>query len=379
MADQQERSGTVLFVQVNNFSYTNEALARSIGPFLEGYGIEEFKLYQAIRKNPFYLMACILGVAFYYGPKSLLDRKAVTEQLIKTPVFFKLASRLARAKARRIPNLTAVLQTQGLFNAKVPGVPLIIYTDNTILNRINRAAVDTVSASPIVELEKELYRQADAIAVSASHVVTSLVEDYAIQPENLHNVLIGANAPELPAAPAERFASQHVLFVGIDWQRKGGPDLLRAFADVSKSLQDARLTIVGCRPETDQSNVIALGKIPPAEVASLMAGSAVYCMPSHIEPSSVAVIEAARSGLPVVATRTGGFLDSVKDGETGFLVAPGDSQALAAALQKLLGDPALAERMGKAGAEWIRQFDWKIVSQKIADIIRAKVAVAPGR
>ena len=66
------------------------------------------------------------------------------------------------------------------------------------------------------------------------------------------------------------------------------------------------------------------------------------------------VMEAMAMGIPVVATNIGGSLDQVVDGETGLLVPPADSEALADAIEKLMADPALCRRMGKAGMERIR-------------------------
>lgn len=366
-------SGTVLFAQVNSFSYTNDALAQSLPAHLSDLDIEIYRIYPVIRKNPFLFALCTLAVCFYYGPKAALDRKTVTEKIIKTPFFFSLASFLIRKKAKTIGNLKAVFQTQGLFDASVDGVSLFIYTDNTILNRINKLTADS-GKSPIVEQEKALYRNADFIAVSASHVVTSLVEDYGIAQSNVRNILIGANSPKPPELSDDRYKARKILFVGIDWERKGGPDLLAAFRNVAKKFPDASLTIVGAKPDTaGMPQVTALGKIPPSEVTRLMGEASIYCMPSHIEPSSVAVIEAATSGLPIVATASGGFLDSVKTGETGILVPPGDVPALTVALETLLADPELCARYGKAGQAWVEQFRWDVVSGKLASEITARL------
>lgn len=72
-------------------------------------------------------------------------------------------------------------------------------------------------------------------------------------------------------------------------------------------------------------------------------------VPSLLEPFGLVAIEAMAYGRPVVASRTGGLAEIVVDGETGRLVPPGDPQALAQALEELLGDPRRALWMGEAG------------------------------
>lgn len=90
-------------------------------------------------------------------------------------------------------------------------------------------------------------------------------------------------------------------------------------------------------------------------------------MPSKVEPFGIAVIEAARAGLPVVGTAVGGMLELVVSGKTGFLVTPGNIDELEGALATLLADPLLCESMGREGAAWAEEFSWELVSRRIVD------------
>jgi glycosyltransferase involved in cell wall biosynthesis len=108
-----------------------------------------------------------------------------------------------------------------------------------------------------------------------------------------------------------------------------------------------------------------LGRLPLEAVPQHIAEASIYCMPSKVEPFGIAVIEAARSGLPVVTTAVGGMLETVLPDRTGFLVEPGDVDALERALRTLLADPALCQRMGREGTSWTEQFSWDAVSGRI--------------
>lgn len=135
-------------------------------------------------------------------------------------------------------------------------------------------------------------------------------------------------------------------------------DLVEAFARIAGEHADTDLVIVGGGDTADilagaqrlgiENRIRLTGQLeePREWIRTFTVG--VLC--SESEGLSNAVLEYMQAGLPVVATDTGGNPELVSDGRTGLLVPVGDPAALAAALGKLLGDPALARRMGDAGA-----------------------------
>ena len=102
------------------------------------------------------------------------------------------------------------------------------------------------------------------------------------------------------------YSNRVVLFVGVDWERKGGPILVDAFRKVREKIPDARLVIAGCSPQVrDLPNVEILGRVPRTEVSRLMMSASVLALPSWREPQGINAIEALIHGIPVVASDVG--------------------------------------------------------------------------
>jgi glycosyltransferase involved in cell wall biosynthesis len=100
-----------------------------------------------------------------------------------------------------------------------------------------------------------------------------------------------------------------------------------------------------------------LGALPPAGVADLLAAADAFAMPSRFEGLSLALLEAMRAGLPVVASAVPGNRDALgHEDPAGLLVPPGDVAALAAALQRVLSDRGEAHRLGAAAVRRAADF-----------------------
>lgn len=160
--------------------------------------------------------------------------------------------------------------------------------------------------------------------------------------------------PPLASPPAVAYAGRLVGKKGVDV-------LLRAMRDVVARLPDARLVIAGDGPDRHEleraagalgltPHVIFTGHLPRARLDALLAAAWVQAVPSRWEePFGLVAAEAMMRGTAVVATRGGGLTEQVRDGETGFLVPPGDPRALSDALARVLENRDLAEAMGARG------------------------------
>jgi glycosyltransferase involved in cell wall biosynthesis len=145
---------------------------------------------------------------------------------------------------------------------------------------------------------------------------------------------------------------------------KGHCYLIEAMHELVHRLPDVRCLIVGAGPEEERlRDQVRQLKLEKTVIFSKMNGRPeeilpaldVFVMPSLQEGLGLSVMEAEACGIPVIASRVGGLVDAVRDGETGLLVPPRDHLALSHALWRVLTDPVMAARFTQAGPEWIKQ------------------------
>jgi glycosyltransferase involved in cell wall biosynthesis len=138
--------------------------------------------------------------------------------------------------------------------------------------------------------------------------------------------------------------------------------LVRAAAALRPRHPGLRVAIAGDGPEasglralSDELGVSGVVELLGArdDVGAVLAAADAFCLPSRYEGLPLSLLEAMQAGLPCVATTVGGIPDVVEDGRDGLLVPPSDDAALIAALDRVLGDPALRARLGTAAAEHV--------------------------
>jgi glycosyltransferase involved in cell wall biosynthesis len=226
-----------------------------------------------------------------------------------------------------------------------------------------------------MKLESALYHRTEANLVMSGFIRDSLVEDYGCEPSRVAVVGAAPNVPPPDSLPDNAgYSNRTILFVGIDWERKGGPLLVEAFGKVLEKLPDARLIIAGASPDIGMANVEVAGRVPLAEISRLLLRSSVLALPSWREPQGINPIEALMHGIPVVASDIGALPEIVENGKTGRIVPAGDVEALGSALMELLSDPALCRRYGEAGRESGRaRFSSAVVAQRMGDAIRGRI------
>jgi len=160
---------------------------------------------------------------------------------------------------------------------------------------------------------------------------------------------------------------------------------IRAFALLHQNRPSARLTIAGSGPEAGRLQALVAdlglagavrftGTLDREGMAALYAAADVCVNPSLTDNSPNSVLESMAAGVPVVSTNVGGVPYIVQDGHNGLLVPPGDPQAMAQALERVLGDAALWQRLSAAGRLDVQRFAWPQVAERLLGVYRRALA-----
>lgn len=241
--------------------------------------------------------------------------------------------------------------------------------------------------------ERSAVRRADVVVATSRYSRSRIVEAYAIPAGKVVVVpeLIDLEAWEEAAGqPAENPAEPPaILTVAHMYPRKNLGVLLRAFGHLRDAGVPFQGWVVGDGPRRRawerlrdtldlRGQVTFLGTIPHRELVDRYRRAAVFCLPSRQEGFGIVFLEAMACGKPVVAGRAGAAPETVAEGETGWLVDPGDSEALAGAVAGLLADPGRRHAMGRAGRRRVEQYRAERVAASFLTTVQAALEASPG-
>jgi glycosyltransferase involved in cell wall biosynthesis len=367
------RTPAFAFVKMGEFSHTNRHVLEQLRARFPQHETCVLDLGEMRVVGKRCLPTLAWNVARQFGVSALAGRKRFCSHLLKTSYFFGRSRRalLQRLGSRRYD---FTFQTQSLFDASIPGTPHFIYTDHTHLENLKYPAwtAPTPLSREWVELERSAYHHASMVFTMSANISRSLVQEYGCSAQRVECVYAGGNVSATAREPSDgdRFRGKNVLFVGVDWERKGGPVLLEAFRSLRHRHPDATLTVVGCAPRIHQHGVRIIGRVPLCEVASYYRAASIFCLPTLNEPFGLVFLEAFSYGLPIVATRIGAIAEIVQHGESGYLVTPKNAGELADRLNSLLDDPSLCARLGSHGRDWAGgRYSWDATGGRIASHI----------
>lgn len=233
------------------------------------------------------------------------------------------------------------------------GIPFVIDTDttNAALARF-RSHRPSHPFRPLIRREARAYRAATRLVTWSEHARRSMIEDYGEAPEKV------ADIP--PGVPLDFFAQANrgadseglpqILFIGNDFVRKGGPDLVEAFLTRLSETAELHLVTHSDHPIPVHGRIHVHRGIRPlsAELLARFAAAEIFTLPTREDTTPMALVEAMGAGLPCVATSCFGIPEVVRDGENGFIIPPGDRAALGERLACLVADADLRRRMGEA-------------------------------
>ena len=358
----------------------NTSIVQTLTNSLPDLEIDVIDVGDLIKSRRSIVLSNMFFVFKEYGLEILLGRKKIKECFWRTTYIFRKIKVLASDLLSK-ERYEFSFQNQSMFDASIPGLPHYVYTDHTHLANLNYPFFDRkgLYSSRWIELERTVYHNATLNFTRNSLASRSIVEDYNCPPDKVICVYAGSNVGTDFPVNTEKYKSKNILFVGIDWERKGGPLLVEAFKRVLIAHPTARLTIVGCSPKFNVPNCDVVGHVLLEKVNHYYERASVLCLPTNQEPYAIVFLEAFAHGLPVVATQIEGTADFVLDGETGYCVKPGDVDHLSEVLIELIGNPEQCQTLGENGRRLLlEKYSWEKVGDEIARSIMANIKGAMG-
>lgn len=220
-------------------------------------------------------------------------------------------------------------------------------------------------------LEKNMLNRAKYLIAVSPYVKRTIAPmtagDISVIYNSLDEIFFSINKNEVP---------NRILFVGGIEERKGLHILIDAIAAIKQTIPAIKLHIVGGIRKASyyndllnqivnlglQDSIVFKNHLSNSELMQEYSEAALFVLPSKEESLGVVLLEAMATGTPIVASNIGGIPDIIEDGQNGYLVNYGDSQAMASSIIKLLSDDKLRGEMGAKGKEMAKNY----VPHKIA-------------
>lgn len=223
-------------------------------------------------------------------------------------------------------------------------IPIVFWADATFAGLLdfylNYRGVSRAGLREGHAAEAEALRRCAAALYSSQWAAQSAIDHYAVDPAKVHFVNYGANIPEqiseaevasaIDRRPLDRC---ELLFVGAEWERKGGDIAIAVAVELNRRGLPTTLTLAGAAPpqrEALPSCVKVLGYVDKSKpegmlkIRNLFLDSNFLILPSRAECCAMVLAEAGASGLPALASDVGGISSAITSGRNGFLVPVGD-------------------------------------------------------
>ncbi len=242
-----------------------------------------------------------------------------------------------------------------------------------------------------VPMQRLVARQLDGILTVSDLSVIDIPRELGIESDRVAMVPLGVDPDVFSPAPGRAVPGRIIVVTSADVPLKGLLVLLDALAKLRIERPEAHLVCVGrAKPNGPADRrldelglrdaVTFRSGISQEDLVSLMQSAEVAAVPSFYEGFCLPAVEEMACGLPLVATRVGALPEIVgSDNTAGLLVPPGDAEALASALGRLLDDPELRSRLGAAGRRRVEErFTWRAAAAGTADWYRERIAALAG-
>ena len=255
----------------------------------------------------------------------------------------------------------------------------IDYIDNVILKDklLKQCFRNNVSEKVIKKRkikQREYYSKCMGVFVMGEWLKQYLINTMGVQKSKIHCVGAGYDIDLNKYDPSRRKGNK-ILFIGVDFERKAGPLVVKAFRVLREKYQnDAELYIVG--PKTlnigeSSEGIHYIGNVSSSKIAYYYNICDVFCMPSYLEPFGKVFIEALAFGMPVIARNSFAAPDFIKNGKNGVLIENDDVETLAVNMYDVIHNETIKDYVKKDMPHIREYYSWEKVAERIKEVIVA--------
>lgn len=321
------------------------------------------------------------------------SRRMWRQKFNLSPFYYSLLTKeISKAKEKyRFDDNNVILQIGGHYNAaKATNMNTFSYHDGNIAGLMRSPHFPktlTKRAEKAMQYEHDVYQSLNGIFVMSEYWRNSFIKDFSVPEEKVNNIGFGVNI-DIPEPSNKELNSKNLVFVGIDFERKGGPNLINAFKKILSMDKHSQATLHIIGPHELPSAIANAGistdrlkfhgylsRESPSDLQlleSIMNTGNLFVLPSRYEPFGNAGLEAMLYGMPVIATNDWSFPDFVIPGTTGDLLSDADNiDELVDKISTMLDSPEKMKIMGEHGRNLVlARYTWDSTAIKMNTIIQ---------
>lgn len=310
-----------------------------------------------------------------------------------SPAYGSFAARRTKRRLRKTaPDVVIAIAATDIAYLLPPELPLVSIGDAVIPELVTY--YDMYRRLPrrlqkrAEKAEEAAFERSIMVHFPSAWGVESAKRHYGVPVEKLLKIAWGANSPFQPREPRTlKPGPIRLLFVGSDWNRKGGPIAIATVEELNRRGLSCALDVVGCQKPAeigadDRIRFHGFVHKTTAEgrklLEALYAEASLFFLPTTAEAYGIVFAEAAHHGLPSVAYATGGVTSVVRADETGLLLPPEAAPIdFAATIEALVSDPEAYARMSRTALADARdRLNWDVWSQQLERAIRDRLGAA---
>lgn len=224
-----------------------------------------------------------------------------------------------------------------------------------------------------IQVQKDIYFSATKSFFMGKWVEKKMKKIYPEVSDRFLSVGGGINKEFVRKTNFDNLKEKLILFVGIDFERKGGKIVLDAFKILKKKIDNVKLIIAGPEkesvPEKNIDGVEILGNINRKKLSDIFSKASLFCMPSEFEAYGLVFPEALSFGVPCIGRNAYEMQYFIREGENGYLLKEDKAEALSEIMYKILNDADMKSEVEK-NVEYIRrEYSWSRVADDICKVI----------